>query len=60
MAAGLDIECYIDKLSNGLNALIVHVTATDRVAYGSEASKVIIGISYNQLNELYVRKTYMK
>lgn len=60
MAAGLDIECYIDKLSNGLNALIVHVTATDRVAYGSEAGKVIIGISYNQLNELYVRKTYMK
>lgn len=60
MAAGLEIKCSIDKLSNGINALIVQINANNKVAYGDESSKVIIGITYNQLNELYVRKTYIK
>lgn len=60
MATGLQITCDIDKLSNGMNALVVTVTGTEYLAYGSESNKVIIGITYDQLNELYVRKTYIK
>lgn len=57
---GLDIECFIERLSNGLNALVVQVTGNDRISYGNESHKVLIGISYNKLNDLYVRKTYIK
>lgn len=60
MALGLQITCDIDRLSNGMNALIVTVTTNEYLAYGSESGKVIIGITYNELNDLYVRKTYIK
>lgn len=60
MVIGLDISCSIEKLSNGLNALVVEVTGSDTLSYGNESNRAIIGISYNKLNDLYARKIYIK
>ena len=56
---GVTYDVYFDKTYNGINALIVNIKATDRLAYGSESNNVIIGISYDKLNRLYVRKSYI-
>ena len=63
----LDIECSIDKLSNGLihddraaDALVVQITGDEQLAYGAESNRVIIGISYDKLNQIYARKQYIK
>lgn len=56
----LDISCNIEKLSNGLNALIVQITGDEQLAYGAESNKVIIGISYDKLNQIYARRQYIK
>ena len=56
---GIQIDCYIDKTDDGTNALVVKVTGTDKLGYGSQSGNVIIGISYDKLNRLYVRKSYI-
>ena len=56
---GLTIEVYIDQTENNQGALVIEVSGDERIAYGSESSKVIIGITYNKLNELYVKKYYV-
>ena len=56
---GIQIDCYIDQTDDGTNALVVKVTGTDKLGYGSQSGNVIIGISYDKLNRLYVRKSYV-
>lgn len=56
---GIDIECRIDKLPNGTNALIVQINGNEKLGYGLDGSRVIIGISYDKLNRLYVKKSYV-
>ena len=56
---GIQIDCYIDQTDDGTNALVVKVTGTDKLGYGSQRGNVIIGISYDKLNRLYVRKSYI-
>lgn len=56
---GIQIDCYIDQTDDGTNALVVKVTGNDRLGYGSQSGNVIIGISYDKLNRLYVRKSYI-
>ena len=56
---GIQIDCYIDQTDDGTNALVVKVTGTDKLGYGSQSGNVIIGISYDKLNRLYVRKSYL-
>lgn len=58
--AGVNVDVYFDKTSEGIDALVVEVTGTDRAVFGSETSKVIIGISYNRLKELYIQKAYVQ
>ena len=53
---GLDIDVRIDKTSDGLDALVVEVSGNEYLGYGDESSHIIIGISYDKLNRLYVRK----
>lgn len=53
---GVDIEIRFDKTSEGLDALVVEVSGSEYLGYGSESSHIIIGISYDKLNRLYVRK----
>ena len=56
---GIQIDCYIDQTDDGTNAVVVKVTGTDKLGYGSQSGNVIIGISYDKLNRLYVRKSYI-
>jgi len=56
---GINIEVTMDTTDPSMNALVIMITGTDRIAYGSESNKVIIGITYDQLNRLYMRKHYI-
>lgn len=53
---GLDISVRLDKTTEGYDAVIIEVTGNERLGYGNESGHVIIGISYDKLNRLYVRK----
>lgn len=56
---GISIECYVEKMNDGVNALIVKINGTEKLGYGSESNNIIIGISYDKLNRLYVRRSYI-
>ena len=53
---GFDIEVKLDKTDEGHDAVIIEITGNERLGYGAESGHVIIGISYDKLNRLYVRK----
>lgn len=53
---GLDIAVRFDKTADGISALVVDVQGNQRLCYGLDSSHIIIGISYDKLNRLYVRK----
>ena len=55
---GLTFKCFIDQTSDGIPCLVIQITGTETMAYGSQSNTVYIGISYNKLNELYVKKKY--
>ena len=57
--AGVSIEVYFDKTVEGVDALVIEVSGTERTTYGAKGKKVIIGISYNKLKELYIQKAYV-
>ena len=56
----LDVQCSIEKMSNGIDALIVQIIGDERLGYGNESDKVVLGITYDELNNLYARKVYIK
>lgn len=55
---GITIDCMMDELESQ-PALLIQITGTERIAIGSQTHKVIIGISYDQLNNLYSKKIYI-
>ena len=57
--SGINIECLFDKTSDGFDALVIEIIGNDRLGYGSDSSHVIIGISYDKLNRLYVKRAYI-
>ena len=56
--SGVSVEFYIDITSEGIPALLITITGNDYICYGLKSNKVIIGISYSKLNEVYIRKVY--
>lgn len=58
--AGVTVDVYFDKTSDGVDALVIEITGSDRATYGMEGQRVVIGISYNKLQELYIQKAYIK
>lgn len=58
--AGVTVDVYFDKTSEGIDALVVEVSGTERATYGTNGKRVIIGISYNKLKELYIQKAYVQ
>lgn len=57
---GMSFECYIDKKTiPGIDALVIKITATEKLAYGAPGDIVYIGISYDKLNKLYVKKHFV-
>ena len=53
---GLDINVSIDQTAEGVDALLIEIIGNDYLAYGYESDHIIIGISYDKLNRLYVKK----
>lgn len=56
---GIQVQVYFDTTEENQGALIVEITGTERIAYGSESHKAIIGITHDKLNRLYIKKYYM-
>lgn len=54
---GINVDCMFDKLE-GQPALLVQITAPQRLAFGSGSNTVIIGISHDKLNQIYAKKIY--
>ena len=55
---GLTIDCMFDKL-DGHHAVVVQIEGSKELTYGSPSNKVVIGVSYDKLNQLYSRKIYV-
>lgn len=57
--SGVEVKVSMDRTNVDENALVVAITGTDRATYGSDHNQVIIGITYNKLKELYIKKYYI-
>ena len=57
---GLSFNCYIDTTSDGIPCLVLKISGTENLTYGVQSNTVYVGISYDKLNELYVKKKYDK
>lgn len=53
---GLKINVSIDKTEDNKDALLIEISGSETLSYGNETDHVIIGISYDRLNRLYVKK----
>ena len=58
--SGFDINVIFSKMQDGNDAILVIISATETVAYNADGYKVIIGITYDKLKRLYIRKDYVK
>ena len=56
--SGVDVEFYSDITNDGKPVLVVKISGNKYISYGAPSERVIVGISYNKLNELYIRKVY--
>lgn len=56
---GLTFECSFDTTEDGDKALVIMITGNEKLTYGSKSNSVIIGITYDKLNRLYMRKSYV-
>lgn len=55
---GLSFECYFDRTVENIPCLVIKITGTDTLAYGTTGNVVYIGISYDKLNQLYIKRRY--
>lgn len=53
---GIEIDVYINKTYQSCNELRVVIKGSDYITANSEIPEVIIGITYDKLNRLYLRK----
>ena len=53
---GITVNVSFDKTSEGVDALLIEITGNEYLSYGNTTDHVIIGISYDKLNRLYVKK----
>lgn len=56
--SGVDVEFFSEIATDGSNVLLVVITGNNFICKGVESNRVIIGITYSKLNELYIRKVY--
>lgn len=54
----ITIDCIIDELE-GNPALILQIEGSERMTIGSKSKKVIIGVSFDELNQLYSNKIFI-
>lgn len=58
--SGVDVSVHIDRLNDGTNVLLVQITGSMFVVTGNISNRVLIGISYDKLNRIYIRKKYIE
>ena len=56
---GIDIEVFVDIDQSGNNVLVLKITGTDKLTYGSDNNRVFIGITYDNLNRIYMKQSYV-
>jgi hypothetical protein len=56
---GFDIDISMQTMTDGNDALIIVISGTDTLTYGNEGSKVVIGITHDKLQRLYIRKQFI-
>lgn len=57
---GIEVSFVMDKLSDGTDCLVCQIMGTDRLCYGLPSNRVLLGISYDKLNKIYIRKKYLE
>lgn len=57
--SGVVVDVYFDKTSDGTNGLVIEITGTETLAYGEESNHVLIGITYDKLNRIYMRRKFI-
>ena len=55
---GITFDCFFDKTVEGFDALVIKIQGDERLARGTMGNIVYVGISYDKLNRLYVKKYY--
>lgn len=62
--SGVDINIHMDTLPDGTNVMLVEIVANELMymngTNGAEPNRVIVGISYDKLNRVYIRKKYIE
>ena len=56
---GVDVDVYFDKTYDGIDSLVVDIKGTDTLAYGDESPHVLIGITYDKLKRLYMKRVFI-
>ena len=56
--SGVTVDFLSDITNDGKPALLVRITGNDYICAGVGTERVIVGITYSKLNELYIRKVY--
>jgi len=57
---GIEVSFVFDRLQDGTDVLVVQIMGNDRLCYGLQTNRVLIGISYDKLNQIYIRKKYLE
>lgn len=56
---GLTVDVFNDVTEEGVSALIVRISGTERLTYHEKIPTVVIGITYDQLGKMYTRIKYI-
>ena len=56
---GITIDVFNDITSDGHSALIIRISGTENLTYHQKGQNVVVGITYNQLGQIYTRIKYI-
>lgn len=58
--SGCEVKVDIDRMNDGTYALILRIIGNEYISKGAPSNRVIVGISYSKLNEVYIRKVFQE
>lgn len=58
--SGVEFSISMDTTSDGSTALILQISGNDYICAGLPSNRMVVGITYSKLNEVYMRKVYME
>ena len=57
--AGITVDVYFDKTSEGMDALVIDIKGNEYLSYGQKSEHILIGITYDKLNRIYTKKVFV-